>query len=420
MPSLLAILGLDRSGFSSGLDQAKGEASRKGGDIGSTLGGKVAAGLTAAGIFLAAKKMFDAVKEVAAEAKEIQIGSARMDIGTSRFQDLQLAAEKGGSSIEALYGAYRKLAVNADEALHGNKELVAHFAMLGVSIDDLQSKSPDQLFAAIAAGMDGASMNGEKLVATIKTMGKSADELLPAMRGGLFSEKNPNALSKEDLQTAREAGAVIAEGGKTMHHWFEKGVVELDGFFKNVATTFSGGLSLDAYGAKGEKMAKPLGLNDAAKAEAAAASEAADVKKELLKEEEHQRERLVHLIERQMSLNKQFVEGGMNDAEKLAALEARRNGLLKETFDLTTAQGQADAQERNNKLAEANIEIQRLLKGEEASLRRTKPDTNALQRAGAYAGPADRNYTLIQAIEKHVASIAGKTHSDKRTTIGGF
>ena len=419
MPSLIAILGLDRSGFSSGLDQAKGESQSKGMDIGAILGKKMVAGLATAAIVAAAKKEFDAIGELATKAKEIKFGASRLDVGTTRFQDLEYAAAKGRTSIEAIYGAYRKLAVGAQDALGGNKELVDHFAQLGVSVGDLKNKSPDELFRQISAQMDGASMNGAKLAAVIKTMGKSADELLPAMRAGIFGGHDPFAIPQEDLQALQQWksdwGVIGGVWNKMKEELHMAHVWNLGMPVNAAANWLRGQFAMDS----GHE-AKPAGLTEAAEAEVASAREAADVKKELLREEEHQRQRLIGLVEKQMDLNKRFVTGGMNDTQKLAQLEARRNTLLQQTFDLTTAQGAADAQERNNKLTETNIEMQQMLKAEEGGLRKTRPDVNAMQRIGAYAGPPDRNYTLIAAIEQHVKTISGKISTNKSTTSGGF
>lgn len=424
MPSLLAVLGLDLSNFSRGLDQATGEARSKGQGIGRSLGVGMNAGTFAAAAATAALAYeVRQIKKLLDEADEIKAGSARLGVGTGTFQDLKFAAEKGKTSVEALYGAYRKLAATGQEAIKGNRDLMAEFNQLGISMADLNRLTPDEVFHKIANRMEGATVSAADLAAMIKTMGRGADELVPAMRSGLFSGASPFKLSKQDLDylerfkgTVGMLGNAAIATGKALGMLVVKGEVlwsDATGFTK---------LYNYLFGAFRGKKFDPSGvsLNDSILAEAATAKEAEDQRKAALIEEHHQRERLVHLIERQRELNTKFFEGGMTATAKLANLEARRIALLKETFDLTTAQGAADAQERNNKLTEVNTEMQTLLTAEMTSLRRSHPEVNSLQRAGGYAGPADRNYTLMHEIAQHVKTIAGRTATEKRITIGGF
>ena len=362
------------------------------------------------------------IKRLLEALKEIQTGAARLNVGTDRFQDLEYAAKKGGSSVEALYTAYRKLAVSGQEALGGDKGMVAEFNRLGVSLADLESKTPDEIFHKIAYRMTGAATSGAELAAVIKTMGRSADELLPAMRSGMFAGASPFKLTKEDLRDLEEFHAktsLIANAWAAM--WKKVGT--------STVSLLLGIGDETGISALVDKLFKPFAghkfnptgtnLNESALGEAAAAKEAEDERKVALREEERQRERLVHLIERQRELNEKFFEGGMTGTQKLANLEERRNALLKETFDRTTDQGAADAQERDNKLTGINTEIQTTLNAELAGLRHARPDT-AGHLAGSYVGPADPHGHLIAEIEKHVKAIAGKTHDGHRQTIGGF
>ncbi len=430
MPSLIAILGLDGSGFSHGLDHAQHEAEHKGHEIGEALGGKIAMGLTGGAIALALEKEFEASKELAEKALEISRGASRLQVGTDRFQDLEHAAERGKTSLEAVYMAYRKLAQAGTEALNGSKEMENHFAAIGVTLADLRNKSPDELFQKISERTDGATLSARELAAVMKTMGRSADELLPGMKAGLFSEgHDPFRLPAEDVKMLKdyeEQLHVIGQAWGGMKREMTKGFATvMHGLLGDPEV---GGVGLISWLRKSfaiaeEKAATPDGdMRKRAEAEALAEREALDIKKELAKEDEKQRERGVRLLEKQRELNLRMLDETMSKTERLKNLEEARKQLLAQTFDMSTAKGRADAQERTNKVTEDSIEIMKLLNEEMTGLRHSKRDVNNLQKIGGYVDTSGATDRMIRDIALHVKQIAGRPthHDERRNTPGGF
>lgn len=200
MPTLSVILKGDGRSFAGFLNQAQSHARIAGKNIKDFLGSQVAGGFAAFGSALTAKKFLSDIDKLADKAKEIKIGSSRLDVDTQRFQDLAYAAKKANSEISAVYTAFRKIAVGSVDARDGNLEMQAAFGTLGVTLDDLASKSPDQIFHKIGLSLRGAHLSATQLSAVIKTMGRGADELVPGMKAGLFDRQDPFGMSKEDVE----------------------------------------------------------------------------------------------------------------------------------------------------------------------------------------------------------------------------
>jgi hypothetical protein len=116
------------------------------------------------------------IKSVVDYGARIQDLSDRFGIGVVSLQKFGNAAEKNGSSLEAVARGYRFLEVNQAKALGGNEGMVKAFADLGISVQDLQNLRPDDLMLRLG----DSSLNAADVV---KVLGKSALELRPTLAG---------------------------------------------------------------------------------------------------------------------------------------------------------------------------------------------------------------------------------------------
>jgi hypothetical protein len=154
--SIIARLGLDSREFREGVATAQ-----------AALGG-FAAGV-AGGLISGA-----AIKSVVDYGEHIEKLSERYRINTTELQRLGGVAEKEGSSLEGTAAALKKLEVASDRAKRGNSDLVTAFQNLNVTVDDLRTLSPSEIFKKIGS----SSLNAADLV---KVLGKNALELRPTM-----------------------------------------------------------------------------------------------------------------------------------------------------------------------------------------------------------------------------------------------
>lgn len=199
MPSLMAILGVDISRFQRGMEDAKSVARAGGGNIARELATSIGSAFTGTAILSSASRF---VESLANEAKEIDYGSQKLDVSVERFQALKYAAETTGTSIDTVTAAYRNIAKSAIEAESGNAEAIDSLKAIGVQVDDIKSKSPDQIFSEISKSVEGAKLSTEQLVALNKVLGKTYQDLTPGLQRGAFANaRDPFADDASDVKS---------------------------------------------------------------------------------------------------------------------------------------------------------------------------------------------------------------------------
>jgi hypothetical protein len=396
--SLIAKLGLDTSGFESGLKRSEGMAQQSGNTMGNALRSKIGSALGSTAIVGVAlhriAKQFEDTKELATRAKEIGHGAERLGIDKQDFQDREFALQRTGVQGDALFTVYRKLAVASQDARKGNKDLKEEFRELGISMADVGQLNVDQLFMKIAQNMTGAELTAGKLAAAVQTMGRAADEILPAMRAGFFGEKNPFKLSSEELQglTLFKKDLGIIE--KTLKSIYNHGLAKSAIIAGAAIAPFRKLIS----GKRGGPKDEPQGL-DTTLADIEAEREAEAQREINRKKELDFKKRFEDALERQKKLNLQILRDTSTDAVWEKILQQRMARLKAQKFDLSTPQGLAENQERNNAVAETSLEL--------ISLRNKKDrvpnmQVDPLARIGGFGGNADVALRMITSQERIV------------------
>lgn len=102
--------------------------------------------------------------------------------GTSAdfMRRLSFASEQAGTSLEAATGAMAKLARSASAAPE-NEKMAEAFAKLGISVEELEGKSPEQLFRMVGTAMRDAAGDAEMMAAAQAVLGRGSAELIPLM-----------------------------------------------------------------------------------------------------------------------------------------------------------------------------------------------------------------------------------------------
>ena len=177
-------------------------------------------------------------KQIVRDAGAISDSAGRMGIDAESQQEFAAAAGKSGASIGALEGAFKKLQLAQVRAINGNEDSEEAFKRLGLSLKDLQTSSPEEIFRKIAKNAEGLPQSAEVLSDLTRVLGQSADDLLPAFKNG-FSEA---------AQQAREAGAIIEndlieqldDAGDTMELLAARSKAAFAPVVANIASVFSG------------------------------------------------------------------------------------------------------------------------------------------------------------------------------------
>ena len=127
---------------------------------------------------------------VAATANAVKLGdelvalSKKTGVGIESIQRLQYAAKQSGVSADAMTGSLTKMQKSVAAGLSGNKKTAKAWTALGISVKDLQTLSPEQLFLKTATAISNISNPTYKAAAATAVYGKSGVELIPVLNEG--------------------------------------------------------------------------------------------------------------------------------------------------------------------------------------------------------------------------------------------
>ncbi|QDU80701.1 hypothetical protein Pla110_24330 [Polystyrenella longa] len=182
-------LGVDRRGFTSGMDQASSKLKSFGGMAKSGLGMAakgIGIGMAAAGAATAAAAavIIPNVSKAMDSIDELAKTSDKLGIGIENLAGLRHAAELTGTATSTLDNGIRKMVNNVSEAAGGIGSAKTALEELGLSAESLSKLSPDEQFLAISGAMQGVENSGERLRMTLDVFGRSGADLVNILNGG--------------------------------------------------------------------------------------------------------------------------------------------------------------------------------------------------------------------------------------------
>lgn len=194
-------LGLDAKEFDARLAALEGKVVASSKTMSKSFGGIGLGALAGLGIGAG-------IESVMAYAARIQDLSDQLGVSTDAIQHFGNAAEKNGSSLEAMGMGFRKLELARSKALQGDQELIQAFQRLGVSVIDLAKLKPEELMQRLgASSLDAAD--------TVKILGKSALELRPTLAGiADGTVKIGQAIDAIDVKKLKEADDLFKQLGE--------------------------------------------------------------------------------------------------------------------------------------------------------------------------------------------------------------
>jgi hypothetical protein len=175
--SILAYLGLDRSGFASSARAAETE--------GKSLARTLSSALSGIGIGLGAGAAVAALTKVVDKAHEIHHEAERFGIDAQQLQTIGNAAEEEGIALESVARSMSHLIFAEDEAAKGNTKMKDAFAALKINTQDFQKLNPEQKMLALADALKKGGLNTETYSAAAELLGKRfGTELIPVLLQG--------------------------------------------------------------------------------------------------------------------------------------------------------------------------------------------------------------------------------------------
>lgn len=142
----------------------------------------VAAGATAAvtaAAVKAADSFTDAASEVAAYGDNIDKMSQRLGLSYEGFQKWDYILGQSGTDINSMQTGLKTLMNQLDDARNGSADAQARFEALGLTLEDLNSMSREEVFESVIAGFQRMEDSTERAALANDLFGKSGQNLTP-------------------------------------------------------------------------------------------------------------------------------------------------------------------------------------------------------------------------------------------------
>ena len=137
------------------------------------------------GVGFLANATFDKIKEKILGAIESAAGlkdlSERTGASVEALSGLVAVAKLSGTGADELAGGLQKLSKSLIDAQNGGTKTSETFKAIGISVDSLKGRKPDELFLQIALQLEKFQSGAEKTVAAQNLLGKSGANLLPVL-----------------------------------------------------------------------------------------------------------------------------------------------------------------------------------------------------------------------------------------------
>jgi hypothetical protein len=426
MASLIARLGLDQTAFQSGLDKAKASTRNFANQ-----------GLGSVKTALAGAFSVAVVERFASEAlnlaEHLTDLSKRTGINVETLQRLGHAAERSGSNLDGVTAGITKLSVSMADALGDNEAARNSFANLGVSLEDLKSLSPEEVFMRLADAVKNSNDPVQVAGDLNNVLGRSFKELIPlllegregieglkAQAIGVIPEETIARIDtfKDQLEDAwgltKLLGAEVVIFASNVQAAFEVGVQHVRKFVAelmgDVAAIKSAEMELEAIGKRN------LGLKDEdpKKIKAQKITRVAEITTSAKKEDSAEDQRQKRVAE----LRKQILEAETNIKRSQLSIEDQLLDIQREKDALQQDLDSGNSEERE-------LELKReILKVDQELLQVQKKQTEEnLKKAQDFAKEVKERQDILDHIaelkEGKGTGVSGPI-SDSISRIGGF
>ena len=149
------------------------------------------------GIGVAAAAAAPGLKSLETFTERIGIEAAKLGTSFQFVQTLEVAASRSGESIDSLRVGFTALLRNIEAARDGAAGTTAAFEKLGISTQDIESLSPEQIFKKVAVNLEGIEDPATRSAAALAVLGENGARLQPALRSIADAEADVKRFSAE-------------------------------------------------------------------------------------------------------------------------------------------------------------------------------------------------------------------------------
>lgn len=198
---LFATLKLDTSEYDAGLDSAEKETQSLSSSLGSA--GKTFAAV-GAGIGVAGGALFAFANNTADSADEIDKMSQKLGLSAEAYQEWDYVMQLTGTDINSMTSGMKTLVNKFEDAKAGGEDSIAMFEQLGLSMEDIQDMSQEDLFATVITSFQGMEDSTERAALATDLLGRSATELRPLLNQSAEA-------TQEQIAALHEMGGVMSD-----------------------------------------------------------------------------------------------------------------------------------------------------------------------------------------------------------------
>lgn len=223
LSQFLIRIGVNSRGVSKGVNDAAKEFQKLGNQIKNYFG----AGMIA-----------NEIRKIINLGSEINDTSRKMGISKKTFQEWTYAAKQSGVEITEVESAFRKMQIAQNSAVTKGGESAEAFERMGISIQELKTLNPEQLFRRV--GEAASKMNpSARLTSDIaKIFGKGGASVISAFRDGFgdaIDEVQDKLLSDGTVYWLDKIGDAIDRLKAKWISMAAPGIVKLGGIAKTVS-----------------------------------------------------------------------------------------------------------------------------------------------------------------------------------------
>lgn len=212
---LFAKLTLDSSEYEKGLKDAEDKAGGFGGKLKTAMkvGAAAVAAVTTEAVALGTSLVKGAA-DVAEYGDNIDKMSQKLGLSTEKYQQWDYVLSQAGADIDSMSVGMKTLTNKLDDAKNGGADAQAMFEKLGLSMEDLNNMSREDVFEQVIYGFQGMADSTERAALANDLFGRSGQELTPLFNSSVES-------TKELMQASKDLGMVMSDeavGGAVKFH----------------------------------------------------------------------------------------------------------------------------------------------------------------------------------------------------------
>lgn len=182
----------------------------------------------AAAAGLTAKAIFDVTNAASRHGQEVLRQANALGVSTEAFQGYQYAFEQFGADGRDVSDVFNTLTDRAQDAQDGMQSFQDDFALVGLSVDDLRGKRPEQLFNTFAQSLADTEDVNKRNAAAVRILGDDmGNKLLPLLSQG---EEGIKKFAEE----ASAMGTVMDAEALQNSEEFQRSLARMQALFEGV------------------------------------------------------------------------------------------------------------------------------------------------------------------------------------------